>query len=105
MTTHPLGITSTEVAEGTEWDVACERTNRRSAGSVRILPCQGSGRAEWALWFACGCSPGYVLYCTVCKDAVLTFPGGLCCRECDQTFHPASTAYALVEPLNRRPSS
>lgn len=90
-----------------DWDIACERASRVAENGRRDDPltCNGSGRAEWALWFSCGCNPGYVLYCTSCKDRVLGHEAGLHCTPCHQTFKPASTAYRLIEPLNRRWSS
>jgi hypothetical protein len=102
MTIQPLTITVTEVAEDTEWDIACERISRPRVAHTH--PCQGSGRAEWSLWLSCGCSPVYVLYCTACRDAVLSATG-IHCDVCEFTFSPGSTAYCLVEPLSRRVSS
>lgn len=81
---------------GTDWDVACERAARPNTDAA----CNGEGKAEWALWFVCGCSPMYVLYCTRCKDNVLKAED-ICCSECGGLWSPGSTAYALVEPLNR----
>lgn len=94
-----------QATPSTEWEVACERAARDEEGLTHgQLPgcaCNGEGVAEWSLWFACGCTPGYVLYCTPCKDQMLQSPR-IYCTGCSTMFTPGSTGYSLVEPINRR---
>lgn len=90
----------------TEWEVACERAARdedgKALGFRPSCACNGEGKAEWVLWRGCSCDPHYLLYCTLCKDHLVNFSGPLKCGSCGRLSFPASTAYTLIEPLNKR---
>lgn len=73
------------------------------------IPCcvrkpHGCGGDRAAVWIAipilCCPAPKVCLYCTPCKDMMLTVPGGLWCNHCETHFMPASTAFRSIEPLN-----
>lgn len=93
----------TVLVEGIE--IPCERPARNAdsvaRGCLASPDCGGRNPAEWVLWFACGCDePPYVLYCTFCKDVVLSPRLLLNCAVCNRTV-PGSEMYRLVEPLNK----
>lgn len=100
-----VGDTATSTDQFTElmarFEIACERPSRNAAsrrnGGRYSADCGGMNPAEWVLWFRCGCSPSYVLYCTFCRDCVLA-ADSLMCHTCG--FHsPGSQHYRQVEPL------
>jgi hypothetical protein len=110
MTTLPVDapavVSLTHLDE--DWAVPCERGARADEAAVTGLAwaqdetnCGGSNAAEWVVWLACGCAPVYVLYCSPCLDFLRAYPR-VTCAVCETTFQPSSTAYRLIEPLNRR---
>lgn len=96
--TRPVETIDVATSEAMDWDIACERGVRPGP---HLAACRGEGKAEWVLYFTCGCPPAHVLYCTACKDACVERDWCFC-EICGTTFTPASTAYCLIEPLNRR---
>jgi hypothetical protein len=65
-------------------------------------PC-GRG-AEWIAWKSQCCAEreNNVLMCTPCRAQITQPAVVLECARCKTIFCPPSTAWALIEPLNRR---
>lgn len=77
-----------------QWDISCE------AGLV----CDKQRPAEWIVHFDCCCPKAVTrsLWCTGCKDRLLTAKNALC-SLCGKRWTPAVAAFTHIEPLNRRP--
>lgn len=94
MTAPGIEVSGMELLElDTDWAVPCIVKKPHGCGGERA-----------AVWIAHGVDccpfPKKLLYCDPCKEMILNNPGGLLCGFCNQHFEPASTAFALIEPLN-----
>jgi hypothetical protein len=56
--------------------------------------------AQWIVYWACACRPGFLLFCTPCRDSFLVARNPICCDGCGVMWEPARTAARLIEPLN-----
>ena len=92
-TSTDLSLTVLEALDF-EWAEPCE-----------CLAHRGPDPAAWVLWPSC-CEivPGrpYLLACTACKDRKTESELGIYCEMCKTAYVPASLAWRLIEPLNRK---
>lgn len=89
-----------EVVTAHEFTLPCELPV--ALGPFYIGGCGGANPAEWILHLnqCCNELDSHVLYCTRCKDLVLS--QRYCwCPFCKFVFAPPSTAFRLIEPLGR----
>ena len=74
-----------------------------------VSPCEfrahtGDAPAAWILWPTC-CTVGgapYALGCDACKDRKINQLTSILCEDCNKVYTPASRAWRLIEPLNRK---
>lgn len=96
-----MTLTYLELVELTDLAPPCERGLIKQPGNIY---CEPINTAEWILRTACpkGCPSEVRLYCTECKDRILTCDGvinKIVCYICDYIFLPVSTAYKSIESL------
>lgn len=85
-----------------DWAVPCEIG--RDAPDEDTIGCRGNNPAAFIVW-PVSCCPrkgAPMLACKACLDEMLDDAWGIRCVWCDQAFLPSSTAFRLIEPLNRR---
>lgn len=76
-----------------EWALPCE-----------FLAHEGPDPAKWVMYPTC-CTVGggpYILGCDACKARNTDQHHAIRCEECGNTYAPASLAWRLIEPLERR---
>ncbi len=76
-----------------EWAVPCEAMRHT-----------GNDPAAWIMWPTCCTVAGNpnILVCDPCKTRKLESGISILCDDCGMVYTPASTAWRLIEPLNRR---
>lgn len=76
-----------------EWAIQCE-----------FILHKGPEPARWVMYPACCSVAGspFILGCDDCKDRKTHNCAAIHCDECDKIYAPASLAWRLIEPLNRR---